>query len=687
MLAALTSMSTFAQQNVTVDNSRGEINPIVKRYGTNVPASTDYAQFKAHAEDLKALGIRYVRLSAGWGQEGTGLYDNKQVSVSGDAVTVDFSRVDELVDLITAAGAQTAFVLRTPQDFGALNSAPSGTAWYNLNKQFAAHWTARGLVRPTYEIMENIDNDSYFNGNAEAYYQTYINAAKGIFDGENHSHIKTNVYPAGIDGAMPGSKLDIFKNYIKGGDGHADERSDRMQALGANAAGIDDLINRYKTFDETRNAGHDWTFTWETVIQEFNAADKKTAASVDNNAVIQLLQSVRETFFYNDVTRIYMSQFLDGQDGTKGLIDANGNKTQLYYALQLLNQMPADRKVLTGASDPLWGFASSDATRAAIVLWNESATNAQSANINLNSLPFASGSVKLYRIDATNSANGTLNVESLGNLSGNSFSKSVEVAPKGAVYIIIDNSADVTTYAPVGGYLTDHHMYWFKFTEGWASHSFDPQTMTIYLLDRNDYPDFGGDDKGDWGVTHTAIELANAPEVLNVKMDKIGSTNYKDVNSALYFRLDYEREFYDEDEDERLVYYGNSTVFYDELYDPDHGSVPDSYPNGLKENQAIKVNLYEANGVNVTLADYAPRDWTGNIRVIAYLQNPGAHNTGLQVKMQLRDPSKTISAGIEELATSKTSVASEAVYNLQGQRVSANTKGLVIKNGKKYFNK
>lgn len=41
--------------------------------------------------------------------------------------------------------------------------------------------------------------------------------------------------------------------------------------------------------------------------------------------------------------------------------------------------------------------------------------------------------------------------------------------------------------------------------------------------------------------------------------------------------------------------------------------------------------------------------------------------------------------GVEEIAVS--TVNEGATYNLQGQRVSENTKGLVIKNGKKYFNK
>ena len=38
MLAMATSITSIAQHQATVDNNRGEINPIVKRYGTNLPA-------------------------------------------------------------------------------------------------------------------------------------------------------------------------------------------------------------------------------------------------------------------------------------------------------------------------------------------------------------------------------------------------------------------------------------------------------------------------------------------------------------------------------------------------------------------------------------------------------------------------------------------------------------------------
>ncbi len=84
----ITKHFNYEEKIITIYNvnNRGEINPIVKRYGTNLPASTSYDMLKSHAADLKELGIRYVRLSAGWGQEGQGLYNNKQVSVNGDFI-------------------------------------------------------------------------------------------------------------------------------------------------------------------------------------------------------------------------------------------------------------------------------------------------------------------------------------------------------------------------------------------------------------------------------------------------------------------------------------------------------------------------------------------------------------------------------------------------------------------------
>ena len=48
MLAMATSITSIAQHQATVDNNRGEINPIVKRYGTNLPASTSYDMLKVH---------------------------------------------------------------------------------------------------------------------------------------------------------------------------------------------------------------------------------------------------------------------------------------------------------------------------------------------------------------------------------------------------------------------------------------------------------------------------------------------------------------------------------------------------------------------------------------------------------------------------------------------------------------
>lgn len=163
--------------------------------------------------------------------------------------------------------------------------------------------------------------------------------------------------------------------------------------------------------------------------------------------------------------------------------------------------------------------------------------------------------------------------------------------------------------------------------------------MTIYLGDRNYASKYGKEDAGDWGVSHMAVDLKDVPEQINVKVDMIGKTEWKDANSAVYFRIDYERAFVDEEEGESMIYYGSSVVYADKVhavFDPEHGSNPTSYPNGEKETGVEEVDYTTPGGVVVDLKKNAPRDWTGSIRIIAYLQNPGAHEQGCMYKFQFR---------------------------------------------------
>lgn len=624
---AISATTISAQENIQVDHAKWVFDPLAKRFGVNIPASTSFDLLKNHANDLKDLNLRYVRVSTGWGQEATGnLYDTEQVLVSGDNITYKYDRIDEVVGIITAGGAQPLFISRCPKAFGAsASSVPETTsnAWYNLHKDFAAHWTTKAIKGVSYEILEGVETPAFFQGSAEDYANIYQLAAQGIIDGENRSHILSKVMPASSIGAFNPDAKNLINNR-------------NMHGLAGQATGFDELKKKLTESGEFREQANA-TFEWEVFVSAFNPADNKTAASVNNEAVIAFLNAAEMVLDYSDVTHIYMSQLLDGNDGTKGLIGADGSKTALYYALKLYNEMPMDRKEVKGL-DKLKALASSDSHSAATVIWNTSGAE-QSATITMNNIPFNVGTVKMYTIDAAHSTNGTLAVEELGTLNGNSYAKNITIPINGSVFLIAKNDQKVPTYSMPGQYVNDHHMWWFKFSEPWAWHIFDPNTMTIYLGDRNYASKYGKEDAGDWGVSHMAVDLKDVPEQINVKVDMIGKTEWKDANSAVYFRIDYERAFVDEEEGESMIYYGSSVVYADKVhavFDPDHGSNPTSYPNGEKETAVEEVDYTTTDGIVVDLKKNAPRDWTGNIRIIAYLQNPGAHEQGCMYKFQFR---------------------------------------------------
>lgn len=83
-----------------------------------------------------------------------------------------------------------------------------------------------------------------------------------------------------------------------------------------------------------------------------------------------------------------------------GLTDYAQRRRPIYHAFRLYGLMPTERKRLrmTGAPTGLDGFASADKTGAGILLWND-AKQERKLNLSFKALPFAQGTVALYRID------------------------------------------------------------------------------------------------------------------------------------------------------------------------------------------------------------------------------------------------------------------------------------------------
>ena len=318
----------------------------------------------------------------------------------------------------------------------------------------------------------------------------------------------------------------------------------------------------------------------------------------------------------------------------KGLIAADGKKQPLYFALQLYNEMPLERRPVSGENANIQSLSSSDANKAMIVATNISDA-AQDVTFSLSNLLFATGTVELIKIDNTHSNNGTLSVENLGNLSGTSFTTSVNIPANGVacVRVVKNTSINNLKYNPFGQYINDKRMWWFSFSEGWCWNAFDPKTMTAYL---------GDTITRDWGTSQVGIYVDSLPMNFNIKWEAQGTTKEMDDNSAVYVRIDFEDYF------EGEKYWANSVVFTDLThftgsFSANHGSMP-AFGSGQKEKVVIDADFI--NGFNVDVAslysdEWTGEDWTGNAVITFYIQNPGTGATGFIAKAKLTDLNAT----------------------------------------------
>ena len=682
LLFLFLGLLAWGQENIVVDNSQLVADPLMKRFGVNIPASTSFEALTAQEQAITELNLRYARVSTGWGEAGLGLYDADPVTLNSNQVTYDFSRIDAIVDMLNRMGIQSHFATRCPAAFASKSAGVpeiTSSSWSSLWEVFASHWIERDQRFLSYEVLDGVGDNSMFAGSNEEYAEVLAAAYKGIIAGEGRSEwLNPKIYPApSPTGEYNGSLINLLgdKN-MKG----------KVKGLASRVVGIDEFIDRARSFNSMRDKANG-TFDWETMISDYRAvADPASDDNVNNVGVISFFKGIEEALLHSDVTKVYVCQLIDGTDGSKGLLTATGGKSPLYHALKLYNQMPLDRRALSGAVN-LKAMASGDRCNAALVAWNPT-DEAITANLTLNNIDFTNGTAMLYVLGST------VKEENLGKISNKSISKSVSVPAQGCVFVMVTNEDDVVDNLPVKTAIADMHYWWFKFTEGWAWHAFDPQTMTAYVGDRNSYLTWGNpDDCGKWGATNFAVDLKEIPasKKLLIKFEQAGDKpSYADDNSKMMIRVSYMTEFIDEEASFYLKSYNYNTDWCDKTnYVYNHlGSQPDAYPNSGGEPFLIEETDFTTEGGWILdLGKNDPGLWEGQVRLIFYLQNPNAHANGTIVKFQVTDPEKTgiinpSISGIENVTMDKVNktdvklygntiyadgeVKSMCVYNLAG---------------------
>lgn len=614
-----------AQTTVTVDNSNWIEFPLMKIYGVNIPTNVSFDVLQTNAPLLKDLNVRYSRVLNNWGRESTGqLFPNKQVTVSGGNVSIDFTQIDKVVDLLQDNGTNVMLNMGyTPQDMNPDWKATPDTshlgAWYALSKEYAQHWVDRGDLGIHYEVWNGADSSAFFNGTPKAWSRIVRESIYGIREANPDAKVGGGAFFSGKANKFKDESAAVGSYGIEGQDTRI---ANMMRFFTGQTTGLQNLKDMVERGDDAWGSFRRWTdwfdfMHWEIYFTGYSSFPLNSADAVNYKGSSQFLEDASYILRYSDVNRIYLNQFIDGADGSKGLVSATGAKSPLYNTLKLYNEMPFDRKAITGTNENIHGFASSDEHSAYIALWNMSATD-QNVEINQNNLPFAQGTVNLYKIDVSNDGSSS---QSLNALNGNSFKWTGTIGANGVVFIKIVNNTQPTDKGSLGTYIYDQNYWWFRASQPWNWHTFDPETFTFFIGDTAKYATPDTSAGVNWGVTSVGVYMDNIVPLFRVKTKAQGhmADHPTDVNNQLVFRINFQ------DTIDNEVYYAKSIVFYDDdnfIFNKDHES-NFCFPTCAREDVQIKVDFKDPDGFVVDLEEYASPYWNGKVVLIAGLQNPG----------------------------------------------------------------
>ena len=343
---------------------------------------------------------------------------------------------------------------------------------------------------------------------------------------------------------------------------------------------------------------------WEIFFSSYSSFDAKSQDAVNYIAANQFFDDAAYILGFSDVGRVYLSHFVDAQDGSKGLVTAAGQKTPLYNALKLYNEMPFDRKGITISDPEVKGLASSDSKNAYFVLWNRS-QGEKTVHIGMSNLLFSSAQAEIYRIDAVNNGD---TKESLANVNTNAFEWNGTIPEYGVVVIKLTTGSSSMEAANFGELVTNHHFWWFRASQAWNWNTFDPKTMTAYVGDTASVAGLPGD--VNWGVSSLGAFINKIPMKFSVETMAQGKMSWMDLNTQLVMRINFQDTLGGES------FYGKSIAFYDNtnlVFDPSHES-NFCYPTCAREDVQIPVDFTK--GFEVDLADYVTPLWNGNAVVI-----------------------------------------------------------------------
>jgi hypothetical protein len=343
-------------------------------------------------------------------------------------------------------------------------------------------------------------------------------------------------------------------------------------------------------------------------------------------AAAQLLHDFDQILNHPELTSINWAQFQDecapGQaycyDPSIGLVTYDGHRKASFNAFKIYSMMPVDRKQVTIAGASQEAMASSDAHRASLVALNQTGSD-QSTTVTLKNVPFATGTVTVYRIDSThasyfdNSASETLvPTETYSNVNTANWSWTGTIPNNGTVYFQVDDGSGLSDLTPdaVAKVIHTNHYYWSRTASAYSD--FDPSTwMTRQGMGNNQ-----------WEDQEVGVTAEQLPSSLTFTTQVDGTLVKNDQNSCACVRIDYAvNGAYTKG----VLFHGpyNGSV---DLY----GTRNDPFPFGTKKQADQVVGISNLAQFQVNLSQYAPANWSGRAQITYIFQNSG-NNTRWKV--------------------------------------------------------
>ena len=592
--ASTTEVEVVADFGLTIDP------PLIKKFDFMNSGIVPMWRYRRDLDLIDDLRVQSLRIDLFWGNQQINGWTTEMVSGSADELQFDFREIDELSRLLKQRGIGGYWSycynpLPLQAGFGHASHPSNLLAWREIMFEFARHFKEADL-RPDYQAIWNEpDLDIFYNRPLEDYLQLYKYGVQGLRDGD------PDAFVGGPDLAFTDEWIDPFLDFVE-----AEQLPLDFFAFHAIGSSPTQRINSARRKIKNRP----YFDTTELVFSELNPSmifHTPLAPLVRYSEAAIVLDLIANLVDQPDITRVHWAQFMDSSVDTLGVVSLDGHRRAAYNAYKLYAMMPVDRRAVT-VSKALSALAATDAHTSGLLLWNRSRSE-QRVSIALNNVPFAVGTLRVYRIDEEhasyfeNPANELLKpVETLKDVHTAALTWSGEIPDHGVIYLEISDDSGISELDPIASFadiIRVNRYFPDRSKDNYAE--FDRATWIARL-------GMGSEDIGD---SRVAIVLENLPGLMHLSFATEGALRQLDVDSLLGLRLDYA---VGED-------YAASVLLHGGLYNDGRAA---AMPWGTERPADQVVALDDLTNIQLAAASYAPAGWSGRLIITFMMQNSGA---------------------------------------------------------------